>query len=92
MPLRILPLFCIRVWDYPNKQNGHGPAGQKGPFFGSVATLPMLATLVFLISSIYKNPLDKKTTSCYILTVNTMLYIKEDETWYSKFPTPNLKL
>ena len=27
MPLRILPLFCIRVWDYPNKQNGHGPAG-----------------------------------------------------------------
>jgi len=27
MPLRILHLFCIRVWDYPNKLNGHGPAG-----------------------------------------------------------------
>ena len=25
MPLRMLPPFCIRVWDYPNKQNGHGP-------------------------------------------------------------------
>ena len=54
--------------------------------------IPMLATLAFLISSIYKNPLDKKATSCYILTANRMLYIKEDETWYSKFPTPNLKL
>ena len=52
----------------------------------------MLATLAFLISSIYKNSLDKKATSCYILAVNRMLYIKEDETWYSKFPTPNLKL
>jgi len=35
IPLRILPLFCIRVWDYPNKQNGHGPAGAKlGRFSG----------------------------------------------------------
>ena len=53
--------------------------GQKGPFFGSVATLPMLATVAFLISSIYKNPLDKKATSCYILIANMVLYIKEDE-------------
>ncbi len=39
----------------------------------------MLAAVAFLISDIYKNPLDKKATSCYILTVNSMLYIKEDE-------------
>ena len=39
----------------------------------------MLAAVAFLISDIYKKPLDKKATSCYILTVNSMLYIKEDE-------------
>ena len=40
MPLRILPLFCIRVWDYPNKQNGHGPAGQKGAVFRECGHTP----------------------------------------------------
>ena len=32
----------IRVWDYPNKQS------TDRCFFGSVATLPMLATFLFL--------------------------------------------
>ena len=39
----------------------------------------MLAAVAFLISDIYKKPLDKKATSCYISTINSMLYIKEDE-------------
>ena len=39
----------------------------------------MLAAVAFLISDIYKKPLGKKATSCYILTVNSTLYIKEDE-------------
>ena len=40
--------FPIRVWDYPNKQTRRHPAGQAGAFFGSVATLPMLATVSFV--------------------------------------------
>ena len=36
--------FPIRVWDYPNKQTRRHPAGRAGALFGSVATLPMLAT------------------------------------------------
>lgn len=47
MPVRVLPPFCIRVWDYPNKRKRTRPGrGRGGPFFGSVATLSMLATLV----------------------------------------------
>ena len=39
----------------------------------------MLAALAFRISSICKNPLDKKTTLCYTLIVNTMLCIEGGE-------------
>lgn len=43
MPMRVLHSFCIRVWDYPNKRKRTRPGrGRGGPFFGSVATLPMI--------------------------------------------------
>ena len=35
--------------------------------------------------------LDKRTTSCYILIVNNMLYIKEEISWSSRYPTQSLK-
>ena len=40
MLLRVLPPLAIRVWNYPNKQNGHSPAGPKGAVFRECGHTP----------------------------------------------------
>lgn len=40
MPLRLLPPFYIGVWDYPNKQNGHGLAGPVQAVFRECGHTP----------------------------------------------------
>ena len=48
LSLRLPLLFCIRVWVYPNEQKRTRPDRDRySPLFGSVATLPMLATIMF---------------------------------------------
>ena len=86
----LLP-FCIRVWDYPNKQKRTRPGRSRiWLFSGSVATLPMLATIAFppfsvLLSKRFQETKRPPETSVYDYLRNTSLKRKQPAKCQNRF-------
>ena len=91
MLLWVLLPFCIRVWDYPNKQKRTRPGRSRiWLFSGSVATLPMLATIAFppfsvLLSKRFQETKRPPETSVYDYLRNTSLKRKQPAKCQNRF-------
>ena len=56
MPLRILPLFCIRVWDYPNSKTDTARQGPNLAVFRECGHTPY-ACYISVLSAVLPMPL-----------------------------------